>query len=89
MDMLELRYKELMDRFINEKIGVDEYIGNLMDMWKQDRGQGVQHDPRFGRMIDRVFTSTDCYNPDPKDTLEITADQLKEEVRLLSYIWWG
>jgi len=44
---------------------------------------------RFGRLMDRVFTSCDCYRPDPEGPIEISEAELRRELSLFRYIWWG
>ena len=44
---------------------------------------------RFGRLMDRLFTSCDCYRPDPEGPLEISEEELRRELSLFRYIWWG
>ena len=44
---------------------------------------------RFDRLMDRLFTSCDCYWPDPEGPIEISEEELRRELSLFRYIWWG
>ena len=39
--------------------------------------------------MDRLFTSCDCYRPDPEGPIEISEEELRREILLFRYIWWG
>ncbi|SFF31579.1 colicin immunity domain-containing protein [Spirosoma endophyticum] len=85
--MSELAYKSIIYQFLNHKLTVEEFIDLYMQQWKSDRDD-ISLDPRFRRLIDRVFTSCDCYREAPKTAYEIDEKDLRNEIDLLSYIWW-
>lgn len=86
--MSESAYRSVIDSYLNHRLTVDEFIDSFMTQWKNDREYN-SFDPRFRRLIDRLFTSCDCYHEDPKGEFEISEIELKNEVELLNYIWWG
>jgi hypothetical protein len=87
----ESRYKELIEKFISNKLKADEFVNSYMDLWCEFRDSGISEslDPRLNRLTDRIFTSCDVYDPNPEDAWEIDSIQLKNEVGLLAHIWWG
>ncbi|WP_083769102.1 colicin immunity domain-containing protein [Dyadobacter fermentans] len=85
----ETIYKLFIDRYLNDHVVVEEFIRSFFEQWRRDRDTGQNHDERFARLIDRIFTSCDCYNAEPEGPLEISELDLKTEVQLLTYIWWG
>ncbi|NML65039.1 hypothetical protein HHL22_07455 [Hymenobacter sp. RP-2-7] len=86
--MSEQAYQHVVTRFLKYQSGVDEFINEFMQLWKTDRNLATL-DPRFRRLIDRLFTSCDCYRPEPLEAHEISEEELRSEVALLSYIWWS
>ena len=87
--MTEYKYQQIFDDFLTEKLDVDNFIERFMDQWRIDRDINESYDIRFQRLIDRLFTSCDCYSKTPDGQFEINESQLKYEVGLLSHIWFG
>jgi hypothetical protein len=87
--MTEGNYRTIIDSYLNGDTSVDEFIDAYMNQWKEDRDSQVDNDPRFRRLSDRIFTSCDCYYAEPEGDFEISEAQLREEVSLLRYIWFG
>jgi hypothetical protein len=57
---------------------------------QRDNGASENYDIRFQRIINRIFTSCDSYSEDPQQQLyEISETELRNELDLLRYIWWG
>ena len=82
-------YKTLIDHFLKGTNSVDEFISAYFEKWKRDRDENVVYDDRFQRMIDRIFTSCDCYDPSPEGSFAISEQDLRDEIDLLAHIWWG
>jgi hypothetical protein len=87
--MTEDKYKKLFDDYLTDKSGVDNFIDRFMNQWRADREKKEDNDSRFQRLIDRVFTSCDCYSATPEGQFEMDEKQLKDEVGLLTHIWFG
>ena len=87
--MTEDKYKVLFDDFLTNKLDVDTFIERFMTQWRIDRDMNESNDNRFQRLINRVFTSCDSYSEMPKGQFEISEAELKKELGLLSYIWFG
>ena len=87
--MTEDKYKEMFDDFLTDKLDVDHFIERFMNQWRTDRDMNESNDMRFQRLIDRLFTSCDCYSKTADGQSEINEGQLKDEVGLLSHIWFG
>jgi hypothetical protein len=89
--MAESTYKHILDQFLTQQVDVNTFIDQYFAQWKSDRdtGKAVSYDPKFQRMIGRIFTSCDCYDEKPEMPQEISEEQLRQEIDLLRYIWWG
>ncbi|GAA4339257.1 hypothetical protein GCM10023149_49840 [Mucilaginibacter gynuensis] len=89
--MDETKYKDLIDMFLSQQIDVNMFINKYFVKWKNDRDNGniAAYDPKFQRIIDRVFTSCDCYTEKPEHPHEISEEELRLEIDLLRHIWWG
>ncbi|MBW7914273.1 MAG: hypothetical protein H3C54_11405 [Taibaiella sp.] len=87
--MCETTYKHILDLFLTRQIDVKIFIDQYFAQWESDRDNAVSFDPKFERMIGRIFTSCDCYSEDPENPYEISEEQLRLEIDLLRYIWWG
>ncbi len=87
--MTENRYKEIFDDYLEGTLNVDAFIDKFMNQWREDRDNNIQNDDRFQRLVDRVFTSCDCYTKQPVRSVDINEEQLKSEVALFRYIWFG
>lgn len=87
--MSEYNYKQLIDNYLQGNSRPDEFIDAFSNKWRTDRDKKVQYDPKFQRIIDRIFTSCDCYSDDPQGSIEISEQELKNELQLFSHIWWG
>ena len=70
-------------------MNVEDFIDSFFSQWRHDRDNGIANAPRFQRLIDRIFTSCDCYSENPQGSFEISEQGLKNEVQLLAHIWWG
>jgi hypothetical protein len=87
--MTEHKYKLLIDNYLEKRSSVEEFIATFFNQWRHDRDTEVVYDPKFQRLIDRIFTSCDCYSDNPQRQIEISEMELKRELELLSHIWWG
>jgi hypothetical protein len=87
--MTEAKYKKIFEDYLTDKSKVDYFIDRFMNQWRADRDKNENNDIRFQRLLDRIFTSCDCYSAIPEGPSEIDDKQLKDEVRLLTYIWFG
>lgn len=87
--MQEAGYQSLFDQFIRENLPAGTFVEAFMKEWRKDRDEATRHDPRFQRLLDRIFTACDCYEPQPALPIEIDAEQLRREVELLHHIWFG
>lgn len=85
--MSESAYKSIIYQYLNHQLPVDEFIDLYMQQWKLDR-DNTSADPRFRRLINRIFTSCDCYRETPEAAYEIDEKELRDEIDLFSYIWW-
>ncbi len=57
----EQNYKAIILRFISQETNVDTFVDEFIARWKIDRDTDIL-DNKFRRMIDRLFTSCDCYD---------------------------
>ena len=87
--MTEDKYKKILDDYLTDKSSVDDFIDRFMNQWKTDREKNEDNDSRFQRLIDRIFTTCDCYSPTPEGQFEIDEKQLRNEIGLLTHIWFG
>jgi hypothetical protein len=87
--MTENKYKKIFDDYLTDKLDVENFIERFMTQWKTDRDGNKNNDQRFQRLIDRIFTSCDCYSATPEGQFEINEKQLKDEVGVLLHIWFG
>jgi hypothetical protein len=87
--MTELKYKFLIDKYLENSLNVEDFIDAFISQWRYDRDNEIANDPKFQRLIDRMFTSCDCYSEMPQGPIEISEEGLKNEVQLLAHIWWG
>jgi len=85
----EKAYQTIFDDYLSGKGGVDTFIERFMTQWRTDRDADTRLDERFQRLIDRVFTSCDCYSENPSDNFEISEEELRREVAMLRHIWFG
>ncbi|AXE19189.1 hypothetical protein DR864_16235 [Runella rosea] len=87
--MTEQKYKLLIDNYLNKGSSVEKFTNAFFQQWKHDRDNEIVHDSKFQRLIDRLFTSCDCYSENLQRPIEISETELRNEVGLLSHIWWG
>jgi len=88
--MPESTYKEIIDKFLSNRTSVDAFIDAYFQLWRADRDSGTMeaYDDRFQRLINRVFTSCDCYAEIPEQSHEVSEIELRNELALLRHIWW-
>ncbi|WP_421131803.1 colicin immunity domain-containing protein [Alteromonas sp. A079] len=88
---VEDEFKVLVESFIENKVSADQFMTSFMNLWRETRDSGVLNecDPRLGRILDRMFTSCDAYDPAPEGPFEISAVQFKEEIKDMAYLCWG
>lgn len=82
-------YKNIINDYLTGQNDVAQFVRRFMDQWRTDRDAGTRKDPIFQRLLDRIFTSCDCYSDQPESEFEIDGQTLKQEVSLLSHIWYG
>ncbi len=82
-------YRRIIDNYLSNKLDVVKFVDQFIHQWRRDRSANVKNDSRFQRLINSIFTSCDCYASKPEIHYEIDEKQLKEEVVLLRYIWYG
>ena len=87
--MAEVDYKTILDNFLEKRIDVNEFTNSFMNQWRKDRDENISFDNKFERLIDRLFTTCDCYSESPESAEEINENELRNEVDLLRYIWFG
>jgi hypothetical protein len=85
----EKSYQIIFDDYLSAKDSVEVFIQRFMTTWRRDRDANTPHNEKFGRLIDRVFTSCDCFEENPSTDFEISEKELKREIRLLKHIWFG
>ena len=85
--MAESNYKQVIGQFLTREADVQTFVDQYFALWKSDPDH-ENNDNRFQRLVNRIFTSCDCYAAIPENSLEITEDELRQEVALLHYIWW-
>ncbi|GJJ00092.1 hypothetical protein RugamoR64_06300 [Duganella rhizosphaerae] len=102
MEMTYLRhqkiYQDAMAQFVQDALSADEFIIRFMQQWRLDRDALWEHinagkarvvdDRVFCEIMDQVFTACDCYSPEPSSPPDISAAQLKSEVRESYQRWW-
>ena len=86
--MSEDNYKHFIDEFLTRNVNVDGFIDMYMAQWKSDRDKVVSYDPKFQDLLDRIFTSCDCYYEKPQNPHEISEEELRQEIGLLRTIGW-
>ena len=82
-------YKLIMDQYLEDQIVVDEFIKLFIAHWRRAHDASNNYDERFNRLISRLFTSCDCYSKEPEGPFEILEMELKNEVQIFRWIWWG
>ena len=95
--MTETNYQQIIVPYLNRQTTADEFIASFMTQWRQDRDQpeGVSEEEesvtaiRFHRMMNRLFTSCDCYDEEPVGPFEVMEKALRNEVELFAYVLWG
>lgn len=85
------KIKSLIESYLKKEISAFDFSDKFIDIWREyrDSGKTEQLDSRFQRMIDRIFTLCDAYDPSPENKWEINDEQLYREIDVLAYIWWG
>ena len=65
--IMENEFKVLVESFIENKVSADHFMASFMNLWRETRDSGVlnESDPRLARILDRMFTRCDAYDPDP------------------------
>jgi hypothetical protein len=96
--MNEEDYKPILAAYLGCHLTVDEYITAFMKQWKRDRDEAwskplpeeSSRQARFHELMNRLFTSCDCYNEHPEAPHEISEYELRQEVQLFyRRIWEG
>lgn len=87
--MAEEDYKAILDGYLEKRIEVNDFVNSFMNQWRIDRDANTLFDNKFQRLIDRLFTSCDCYSEKPEHQIEISENELRNEVDLLRHIWFG
>ena len=95
--MNEGDYKPILADYLGNRLTVDEYISAFMKQWKHDRDEAwsqplPEQAPRqeqFHEMMNRLFTSGDCYDEHPESPWEISEEELRQEVQLFYQRLWG
>ncbi|HEX8326034.1 MAG TPA: colicin immunity domain-containing protein [Hymenobacter sp.] len=92
--MNEANYRPIIEAYLGQQLSVDAYITAFMRQWKNDRdaqqptSQQTTSDTLFARMMDRLFTSCDCYDENPEGPVGISESTLRDEVALFHPILW-
>ena len=94
--MLEADYKPIIEAYLARRSTVEGFITDFMYQWKVDRdktlGQPLREEQpveaRFRDMMNRLFTSCDCYAERPEAAHEIAEHTLRAEVTLFHNIIW-
>jgi hypothetical protein len=94
--MNEEDYKPVLAAYLGRRLTVDEYITAFLKQWKCDRDEAwgkplPEESPkpaRFHELMNRLFTSCDCYDEHPEATHEISEDELRQEVQLFYQRMW-
>ncbi len=77
----------LIMSYLLKKIHVSTFEKKYMSLWRNYRDNKskilLQMNQVYGSAFDRIFTTLDVYNPDPKlrDEYEIDEEQLRQEVK--------
>jgi len=87
--MSEIAYKNIIDDYLENKSNVNEFINSFISQWRDDRDKKTYLDDKFQRLVDRLFTTCDCYSENPENSIEITEAELRKEVDLFRHIWFG
>jgi hypothetical protein len=84
-------YRELVSQFLRKTIPVDEFIPRYFAQWKADRdaqwsrveaGERITpEESEISRVLDRIFSACDAYDPSPRSEYEIDEGQLAMEIR--------
>ena len=90
-------YKPILAAYLGNRLTVEEYITAFMKQWKRDCDDAwgkplPEESPRqkqFHEMMNRLFTSGDCYDEHPEASHEISEEELRQEVQLFYHRLWG
>lgn len=85
----EKLYQHIFDDYLSNTDCTEVFIERFMKRWRADRDAPNLYNEKFQRLIDRIFTSCDCFSEVPSTNFEITEEQLKQEIGLLRHIWFG
>jgi len=95
--MLKADHKPIIEAYLAHHSTVEGFITDFMYQWKVDRDKAWGHplqeeqpvEARFHDMMNRLFTSCDCYAEQPEASYEISEHTLRSEVTLFYNILWG
>ena len=82
-------YKRIIDNYLADKLDVIKFIERYVNQWRRDKSVKLYNDSRFQWLINRIFTSCNCYAAKPESQFEIDEKQLREEVGKFRNIWYG
>jgi len=85
----EKSYQPIFDDYLSGKDSTEAFIQRFMTKWRVDRDADTQYNGKFQRLIDRIFTSCDCFSETPSNSYEISEKELRQEISLLRHIWFG
>lgn len=87
-----------MAQVVQDMLSADEFIVRFMAQWRLDRDALWEHinagkarvakEREFCEIMNQIFTACDCYSPEPSSPPDISAAQLKDEVREKYQSWW-
>ena len=95
--MNEDNYKPILAAYLGNRLTVNEYITAFMEQWKRDRDEAWSKPLRkeslrqeqFHELMNRLFTSGDCYEEHPTAPWEISEEEVRQEVQLFYHRLWG
>ena len=90
--MTEESYRRLIWNYLSEKVSAEDFVDAFFKQRREDGvGPEYEHadqDPRFLRLLDRVFSACDCFDSELNHPVGLTEEQLRHEVGLLYSVWW-
>ena len=94
----EEKYRLLVSEFLSGSTDAQSFTDEYFTLWKLDRDSQWEHisgggaidsqEQRLSTFLDLIFTACDSYCPEPIDSHEISATQLRNEVATLAKQCW-
>lgn len=83
---MSLYLKNYIDSFLTKEITVDEFAGNYISKWRQERNDGLlgKDEDNLSELLSSAFCVVDMYNPgDDREQYEFDENKLRDEINKL------